>query len=471
MRTGQLQALSNTRHAKGHPFDGIDLSFGLLTAISGSPIAFALTIGQYFARRSAWVAETLLNAIELPPALEDTRLVRGLLPGVITLLPPPPEAIEEEGQATTESPLPSSEQAVPAAQQRRQVLTTDEWRDALDESPHLLVYGPSKAGKSTLAQAVVAMFRGCEYVVIDPQPNKPGERKWGGIDFITLDEHGADEYASIKTALARVKAEGDRRRRAMRTHTPRPLVVIIDEVLALVGALGTITNEEGKKEPRMAQFIRTMGYSARHRNIKIILIGQGKNLADLGLNSGTARNNYALVRAARNAATNRRSAFIDTPEGDQAIDLQQVPTLAGTLGGHAHVWLTHDQLAPREPASPSQYDDLLSSLLLGTEGSTTGKTGNQVPPIVPASECEVPPSSIVPVPPEELVKIAQLLVRNSPSKVIKMLDGYHPRKYDEYKAKVDAVVAILGTQPQPSDPDKPDPDEDVPPAFRGALDG
>ena len=471
MRTGQLQALSNTRRAQGHPFDGIDLSFGLLTAISGSPIAFALTIGQYFARRSAWVAETLLNAIELPPALEDTRLVRGLLPGVTTLLPPSPEVTEEEDQATTESPLPSSEQPAPAVQQRRQVLSTDTWRDALDESPHLLIYGPSKAGKSTLAQAVVAMFERCEYVVIDPMPNKPGEQKWGGIDFITLDEHGADEYASIKTALARIKAEDDRRRRTMRTHTPRPLVVIIDEGLALVGALGTITNEEGKKEPRLAHFIRTMGYSARHRNIKIILIGQGKNLADLGLNSGTARNNYALVRAARNAATNVRSAFIDTPEGEQAIDLQQVPALAGTLGSHAQVWLTHAQLAPAGPARTSQYNDLLSSLLLGTEGSTMPETGNQVPPGVPASEREVPSSSIVPVPPEELAKIAQLLVGNSPSKVIKMLDGYHPRKYEEYKAKVDAVVAMLGNQPRPSDPDKPAPDEDVPPAFRRALDG
>ena len=479
MRTGQLQALSNTRHAQGHPFDAIDLSFGLLTAISASPIAAFLAIGQYFARRSPWVAETMLNAINLSPALEDTRLVRGVLPGVTKLLPTPTDDLPVEAELVTDT----SSSAPPA--NRLQVLSTEQWRDALEESPHLLIYGPSKAGKSTLAQAVVAMFRGCEYVVIDPQPNKPGEQKWGGIDFITLDDHGSDEYASIKIALARIKTEDDRRRRGMRTHTPRPLVVIIDEVLALVGALGTITNDEGKREPRMAHFIRTMGYSARHRNIKIILIGQGKNLADLGLNSGTARNNYALVRAARNAATNARSAFIATDDGEQAIDVRQVLALANAAAGRARVWLTHADLTRAGTSPQPSHDDLLSTLL-GTEasqqpaengttnhaeaGNKTARDGNSVSGPVTACSSDVSPVTSVSVTAEEAAIIAQLLAGNkAPSMVARALPGYTPREYKLYKAKVDLVAAMLNQQSPQNDPDQPDPDEDVPPAFRGAL--
>lgn len=451
MRPSQLNAIQTTRAVKKNPFDAIDLSAAILAAVTASPVAFILAIGQYFARRSTTLSEALLNAFDLPPALEDSPIVRTLLPGSTPQLPVGEPAQPRDNSNDADDTLPPHTDILP--------LTA--WRDALDESPHLLIYGPSKAGKSTLAQAIVAMFGSGSYVVVDPQPNKPGERKWGGIDFITLDEQG-DEFASIKTALQRIHTEDERRRRTMRTEAHQPLVVIIDEVLALVGALGLIVNEEGKKEPRMAHFIRTMGYSARHRNIKIVLIGQGKNLSDLGLSSGTARNNYALVRVARNVTTNVRSAFIDAGGTEQAIDITRVPELATAATKRARIWLKHDDLTMLS----ANNDDLLSSLLAGTPTQKVPETRNQVPRVVPASESEVPPSSMVPVPPLEVAKIAQLLARNSPSKVIKMLDGYHPRRYEEYKAKVDAVVAMLG---QSSDLDSPDTDEDIPPAFRRAF--
>ncbi len=235
-------------------------------------------------------------------------------------------------------------------------MPTQLWRDMLAESPHLLIYGPSKAGKSTLVQAIVAMFDGCEYVIIDPLPNKPGENKWGGIDFVTLDDEGADEYASIKRALTAVQAEDSRRRAAMRKETPRQLIVIIDEVLALVDALG-----KTDKEPLISQFIRTMGYSARHRNIKIVLLGQGKNLKDLGLDSSTARNNYAMVRVARDPSTNVRSAFIVADDKEVPIELRYVPQLAQAAAGRAEVWLEHQGCAVTPDA-----DRMLESLLGGT---------------------------------------------------------------------------------------------------------
>lgn len=248
------------------------------------------------------------------------------------------------------APVPEPESSIqsPAPQKGQpnasQALVTAQWRDALNESPHLLIYGPSKAGKSTLAQAYVATFGGCEYVVIDPQPNKPGEAKWGGIDFVTADTGEGDEWASVKAALDAVQNEDTRRRKAMRDEVFSPLIVIIDEVLALVDALGTVEGADGRKKPLIADFIARMGYSARHRNIKIILIGQGKNLKDLGLDSATPRNNYALVRAARNTATNERAAYIVTDDGEVPMNLEHVLELEAAVNRRAHLWLTQSEL-------------------------------------------------------------------------------------------------------------------------------
>jgi len=226
----------------------------------------------------------------------------------------------------------------------------DDWRAAIEEMPHLLIYGPSKAGKSTLAQAVVADME-AEYIVIDPLPNKPGEKKWGDIDFVTLDK-GSDEWGSIRAALRAIRDEDDRRRQLLDEQVFSPLVIIIDEVLGLVASLGA-EKIDGKTEPIMSRFIRLMGYSARHRNIKIILIGQGKNLVDLGLDSATARNNYALIRAQRNAATNERAAFIVTDDGEQVIDVGEVLALSQSIGTRGKVWKTHSDIC----AAPQTVDD------------------------------------------------------------------------------------------------------------------
>src|SRR6266540_6809800 len=108
----------------------------------------------------------------------------------------------------------------------------------------------------------------------------------------------------------------------------------------------------------MSRFIRTMGASARHRGIKIILIGQGKNLVDLGLSSGTARNNYALIRAERNPATNERAAYIVTPDGEQAIDVSRVPILAAQATQQGRVWLTQTSVLVDTQATNNQDSSL-----------------------------------------------------------------------------------------------------------------
>lgn len=482
MRATNLNMLTER---KQHPFDLIDMAFGLTAAMTANPIAITAAIGQYFTRRSSTMCNAILQAMDLPPTVEQARAVQVLLPGSIKVLPAPQKGQLSAATKTADDLIvdlignpKSTPSGVDKPAPTSAHLSTQEWRDALNESPHLLIYGPSKAGKSTLAQAIVAMSGQSEYIVIDPLPNKPGEAKWGGVDFVTLAEQGTDEYALIKAALDQIQAEDDRRRRNMRTQTHKPLIVVIDEVLMLVGALGTLVNDEGRKEPRMSYFLRRMGVSARHRNIKILLIGQGKNLNDLGLNSSTARNNYALVRASRNAATNERTAYIVTDDEEMPIELQHVPKLAAAVAQHAILWRSHSQLQGQSVGKQND-SELLASLLAGTLNGTPNQqvptNKNQVPSEVPASGRHVPAVPAVPVTVEEVAKIASLLARNSPSKAVKMMEGYHPRKYDAYKAKVDAVVVMLARSQtreeceQPRCPDDPDPDEDIPPAFRGAL--
>ena len=325
------------------------IDFGFVALGVRHPAWFALAALQYFARRSPYISHALLLRFGWPRQAngdwQAKTLVRVLFPGAAQHQETEPTAVPTiAGSEIPMVPTASPALAMPALPTMPGIMHTEQWRDAIEQSPHLLIYGPSKAGKSTLAQAVAAMFGACWYVVIDPQPNKPSERKWGGVDFVTLDETG-DEFGSIRAALERIKREDNDRRRQMRTATPPPLIIIIDEVLQLVSELGTIVNEEGKKEPRMSHFIRTMGYSARHRNIKIILIGQGKNLTDLGLTSSTARNNYAIIGVSRNPATNVRSAAIETSDGDRPIDLRLVPKLAAGLSQQASLWLSHADLA------------------------------------------------------------------------------------------------------------------------------
>src|SRR5262245_8885984 len=87
MRPTQLAMLKQTNDVRGQPFDLIDIGFGLLTAVSGSPIAFLLAIVQYFARRSATVCEAMLVAMNVPDVIATTQPIRGVLPGVNKLLP------------------------------------------------------------------------------------------------------------------------------------------------------------------------------------------------------------------------------------------------------------------------------------------------------------------------------------------------------------------------------------------------
>ena len=346
----------------------------------------------------------------------------------------------------TSAPSQPQSLAVGAAP-RSIAMPLNQWVAALNEAPHLLIYGPSKAGKSTLAQAYTGALGVCEVCIIDPLPNKPSERKWGGIDFVTLDTTGADEYASIKAALDAIVAEDDRRRGLMDVQEFPQLVVIIDEVLALVDALGSVKEGERAREPRIANFIRRMGVSARHRNIKIILIGQGKNLTDLGLTSGTSRNNYGLIRVARNAATNERSAFIETGGIEQEIDTSLVQRAAQQAARSARVWLTHGDVRTQAPsAKPLTLESLFEAPGCNEPRNNVTPVQNHVTNVVQASGREVTAKVTVTVTPQEAAKIGLLLAELSPSNAAKKLNGYHPTKYAEYKAKVDAVKAMLDLQ-------------------------
>ena len=69
--------------------------------------------------------------------------------------------------------------------------------------------------------------------------------------------------------------------------------------------------------------------------------------------------------------------------------------------------------------------------------------GNDVPETVTTLEAGVPFVTTVTMSTAEVAQIASLLMTLPPSEAIKKLDGYHPRKYAEYRAKVDAVKNLI----------------------------
>jgi hypothetical protein len=92
-------------------------------------------------------------------------------------------------------------------------------------------------------------------------------------------------------------------------------------------------------------------------------------------------------------------------------------------------------------------DSLLSNLFSRNEGNEIAEPvtieGNKGNNVVTASEQGNPRSLPVTLTPAEAAKIATLLTTLPPSDVAKKLDGYTPKKYAEFKAKVEQVQAML----------------------------
>jgi hypothetical protein len=158
------------------------------------------------------------------------------------------------------------------------------------EVTHLLVVGPTKSGKTTIAEVIAAAVPG-RIDLLDPlwQPNH-----WGGLPAATVSPSG--DFGPIREAIADLTAELHRRIAQIQKGTAgfgettegnefERLTVLWDEVPLCVAQI----REAG-------EFVRAMGNFGRHVNMHLMMMGQSARVGSFGLEGfGDALENFSTI--------------------------------------------------------------------------------------------------------------------------------------------------------------------------------
>jgi hypothetical protein len=213
----------------------------------------------------------------------------------------------------------------------------DTWLGWANEAPHLLIAGSTGAGKSTLADVLLARRadRGDTIAILDPHwspLDKHGRAKWGGIAPL------ATTMQAIYEQLAALNAEYGVRLAQLQAGKVAegcfpPLTVLVDEVPEVYTAM----------KDHWKGAVTTLGSGARKVNLSVVLLSQSPLVEDIGLNSAM-RKNYTRI-ALNDEAPALLKAEPDSARKRELLDLlrgQQYPA-AMIYRSEAHV-LTREGL-------------------------------------------------------------------------------------------------------------------------------
>ncbi len=501
------------------PFDEVDFALMLATAIVPPhwPWAVLLAVSTVV-RRSPRAAAYLLDALGLDNA------PTWLLPGAAAQLPSPRKDVQHEGDtldslSTTDAPptpvaslgaalarlpkrvdlarlrLPASPTAIPLGVDPE---GQPVWIDLARDTYHVGLYGQTGAGKDTLLRCWFVLLarrnapEAIQFALLD------GKGDWLIPQLANLSHmfippaggYGKKGDTAILTAITQIDAEAERRQELIRaagcvgrdayvakTGNAMPLLVVV--------ATDVMTSVAGEVEALLINLVS----KARSLGIRVIVSMQTPTKQDTrwrgnlstvlagALQSGS-QDEPALGIAPKDLRyrpsqlpppQQRPGVFVCRSAG--AILLVQAPYLGDAA---------FDQHCAALPATPQRTpqngaEDLLSALLalpIGPtgQGNSLPATGNENEPRYPsftACTSEVtalPEPSLPALTGAEIALITRLLVTGvSPSDATKKLPGYSPKLYKVYKAKVDAVAAMLADT-QPGDLDSPG-GPDLPSAF------
>ncbi len=203
-----------------------------------------------------------LQVVEAAPAADD----------------PDAEWLHKHAGGTKKAPV-----KVMPIRQLCELLNDDE---NVDDKPHLIVFGDTGSGKTTLAQLIVGTRPG-KVVILDPKrPRGWKGAKWGGLPYVCPDKDG--NYTPLVRAMAAIVREMDARYAALETMTepPEQLTVVLDEAPDCVAA-----------SPELAALYKKVVRKGREAFVRLILISTTDRVGPLGFEGqGDLMNSLADVR-------------------------------------------------------------------------------------------------------------------------------------------------------------------------------
>lgn len=323
-----------------------------------------------------------------------------------------------------------------------------EWMAWVDEQPHSLLGGKTKAGKTWLATALLErrIDSGCDVFLIDPHSS----------DWLGLPTAGGSGIPERKAALKAVLSEYLRRMGIREEHKRRtghelphdyfdPLLVLIDEANAML--------EELAAEWRTV--LKQVASGSRKVGIALLLLAQSPLVEDLGI-SGAMRENFSRI-----ALDERTVQLLIDSERDkprklalQAAFKTMDRPAAAQIG--PHVWLLDRRgLSPGNTSAGARiwagwdFDQGCQVSSNSPQHAVTEPLpdpryfGNESNDAVTTPGAGVAPVTTVTMSAAEIVQIANLLATLPTSEVAKKLDGYTPRKYSEFRTKVETVKNLI----------------------------
>jgi hypothetical protein len=328
----------------------------------------------FVAQPGGWLVSTI-SALRTPAqpitekAIEVHRVFAGTVPGPaqLTIAPHVQSARAPENGAQR-----ALEAAPIEVNPAYQLAPADDWRRWMDEAPHLMIAGRTKAGKTTLATAIMIdrALAGDQIVVLDPH-YQPG--KWANLPTIG----GGRDYGAILDVMPNLVQELHARygefSRGKPTESFQRLTVLIDELPAVVSHCMEMTPAGAWRltDTRWIKFAKWLGSEARKVRISVILLTQSNLVQDILINT-KYRANFLQVglgdlapQLIAGAQPARKAALYELLRGQQhpaamewegeyhLLDTATVPALAARQA-QAQLWTppAAAQLAPTQRVTP-----------------------------------------------------------------------------------------------------------------------